>query len=199
MSATFAVSLLPVTMTTIHETTSETSARDSLWYFFPDEVKQLLAPILGRHGYSESLDEFPSADYFLERIETACRNQLRGAPWAVVFYPKEYPLLGHLLSIRPDPESLKASAYSLLLPNNGPDRRKGIAPPLSFVFVASKDALETTAASGLLLVTGVFESLRNLEADGCWVHFANPIDPAWVASTAKKNDILFSTITGTGR
>jgi hypothetical protein len=196
MSATFAVSLLPVTMTTINETTGETSARDSVWYFFPDEVKQLLAPILARHGFSESLDEFPSADYFLGRIELACRNQLRRVPWAVVFFPEEYPLLGHLLSIRPDPESLKASAYSLLLPNNCPDRRKGIAPPLSFVLIASKDALRTTAASGSPLVTGVFESLRDLEADGCWVHFANPIDPAWVASAAKTNDLLFSTITG---
>lgn len=186
-----------MTATTINEMTGETSTSESMWsFFYPDEVKQLLTPILARNGYSKTADEYPSVDYFLSTLEFQYWHHIKRIPWAIIFYPEEYPLLGHLLSIRPDPDSIKASAYSLFLRNSTIHRSKSVAPPLSFVSIFSKAALETTAASGSPLVSGVFDDLQTVEADGCWVHFADSLDPGWVASSAKTNDLLFSKITG---
>lgn len=167
------------------------------WYFFPEEVKQRLEPILTPYGYTGVPDEYPNVDSFLSRVEFACRYQLKRTPWAIVFYPEEYPLLGHLMSVRANSQDIRCSSYSIMHRDAKPfDPSIRVAPPMSVLWILSKKALEEVAASRSPVIAGVFENLRKLQEDGSWVHFADPIDPTWVASAAATNSELFFQYSG---
>lgn len=197
MNKTFPIFLQPMSATTINEATGEASVRHMTWYMLPEEVRQRLEPMLTPYGYTGDPDEYPNADSFLSRVEFACRYQLKRPPWLIVFYPEEYPLLGHLMSVRANSQDIRCSAYSIMRRDAKPfDPSVRIAPPMSVLWILSKKALEEVAASRSPVIAGVFESLRELPEDGSWVHFADPIDPAWVASAATADSELFFRYSG---
>ena len=193
MSNVYQITVLPMSSTIMNEKTGETTKGPSPnWYFFPDEVTEHLTPILARYGYSANPDEFPGTSDFLSRVEFAIRYQFKKTPWVIVFYPQEYPLSGYIPLIRKDPESIKASAYSVMLPGKGSYDPEGTgAPPLSVLWIFSKEALFEAADSMSPAIMGIYESLKTLPEQGTWVHFAEPIDPDWVSEAAKQNDELF--------
>lgn len=162
------------------------------WIFFPEEIEQRLKKIIEPYGYAtEDDDQLPNVRSMLSRVEKTIRYQLPCIPWAVVFYPQEYPLSGHLLSIRSSDE-IKFSAYSVIHPDcNAYDPNVLGAPPLSLLWIATKEALIKAAESNSALITGVFETLRDAPADGHWTMLADPLDPDWVAVAEKSNSELF--------
>lgn len=164
----------------------------STWIIFPEEIEQRLKKIIEPYGYAtDDNDRRPTVRSMLRRVEKTIRYQLPCIPWAVVFYPQEYPLSGHLLSIRPSDE-IKFSAYSVIHPNcNAYDPNVLGAPPLSLLWIITKDAMIKAVESNSPLITGVFETLKDAPADGHWTMLADPLDPDWVAEAEKSNSTLF--------
>jgi len=162
------------------------------WIMFPEEIEQSLKKVIEPYGYAtDDDDQRPNVRSMLRRVEKAIRYQLPCIPWAVVFYPQEYPLTGHLLSIRPSDE-IRCSAYSVIHPDcNAYDHNVLGAPPLSLLWIVTKDALLKAAESKSPLITGVFETLKDAPEDGHWVMLADPLNSDWVAEAEKSNSELF--------
>ena len=195
MSNAYKISILPMIKTTIDEGTGETlSTEQDDWYIFPDEVRVALTPILARHGYAEKLGEFPDADWLLSRVEFESRYKVRRRPWVLVFFADEYPILGHVVSHRSDSNLIKGSGYSLIRPGEAEyDPSTGIAPPVSMLWIFSKQALEEAAASGSMLFVGLLEELSHLDETESWIHFADPLSPDWVSKqSAIDNEFFFN-------
>jgi len=162
------------------------------WIIFPEEIEQSLKEVIKPYGYAtDDDDQSPNVRSMFGRIEKAIRHQFDSIPWAIVFYPQEYPLSGHLLSIRHSDE-IQLSAYSVIHPDcNAYDPKVLGAPPLSLLWIFTKDALIKAAKSNSPLITGVYETLKNASEDGHWTMLADPLDPDWVAYAEKTNSDLF--------
>ncbi|MEW6112904.1 MAG: hypothetical protein AB1664_12305 [Thermodesulfobacteriota bacterium] len=162
------------------------------WIFFPEEIKQSLKEVIKPYGYAtDDNDQRPNVRSMLGRVEKAIRHQFDSIPWAIVFYPQEYPLSGHLLSIRPSDE-IRFSAYSVIHPDrNAYDPSVQGAPPLSLLWIFTKNAMVKAAEINSPLITGVFETLKDAPEDGHWTMLADPIDPDWVTQAEKSNAELF--------
>lgn len=162
------------------------------WIFFPEEIEQSLKKVIEPYGYAtDDDDQRPNVRSMLGRVEKAIRHQFDSIPWAIVFYPQEYRLSGHLLSIRPSDE-IKFSAYSVIHPDcNAYDHTVLGAPPLSLLWIFNKDVMLKVAESKSPLITGVFETLKDAPEDGNWVMLADPLNSDWVAEAEKSNSELF--------
>lgn len=160
--------------------------------FFPEEIEQRLKKIIEPYGYAtDDKDQRPSVRSMLRRVEKAIRHQFDSIPWAIVFYTQEYRLSGHLLAIRAS-EEIRFSAYSVIHPDsNAYDPNILGAPPLSLLWIATKEAMIKTAESNSPLITGIFETLRDAPEDGHWTMLADPLDPDWVSEAEKSNSTLF--------
>jgi hypothetical protein len=147
-----------------------------------------MADILIPYGYQNDSDVLPDAEHFLGQIEYMCRDEAGRNPWAIIFYAAEYPLAGHLLSIRPN-RDLRFSNYSICHPHlQEPD---DAGPPLlSMVFVFSKGALKEAAVTGSPLLKEASDLLADKPECGTWVVIADPLDPSWVQATANESDEL---------
>lgn len=198
MSGTYKISILPMNMTVIDEETGETrSSKQDDWYIFPDEVRESLTPILARHGYAQTLDEHPNADWLLAKIEDQCRDTLRKKPWVIVFFPDEYAISGHIISKRSDPNLIKAPDYASVRPGAaGFDPSTGIAPRVGMLWIFSKQALEDSAASGSELFGNLLAELSTLDEKESWCHFADAPDRQWLANQAVTDNELFFSFFG---
>lgn len=162
------------------------------WIIFPEEIEQSLKTIIEPYGYAtDDDDQRPNVRSMLHRVEKAIRHQFDCIPWAIVFYPKEYPLSGHLLSIRPS-EEIRFSAYSVIHPDcNAYDPKVLGAPPLSLLWIVTKEALTKAAESNSPLIADVYETLKDAPEDGHWTMLADSLDPDWVEEAEKLNSKLF--------
>lgn len=195
MSTTYKISIVPMVKTTIDERSGKTLSTDQDdWYIFPDDVRVVLTPILARHGYAQKLGEFPDADWFLSKIEFESRYKVRRKPWVLVLFADEYPLMGHVVSNRSNSDLIRGSGYSIIRPGEASyDPSKGIAPPVSMLWIFSKQALVEAAASGSILFVELLAELSGLDDTEIWVHFADPLNQDWVSKeSAIDNELFFN-------
>jgi len=193
-------SLIPMTRK-VHDDSGgvvETSALT--WFVFPDQVTEGMEAILRPYGYEQDSEELPDADHFLGQIELMCRDEPNPILWAIIFYPTEYPLAGHLLSIRRNRE-IRFSNYSLCHPHKTKPYNPAISgpPPVSFVLVFSKSALADAAGTKSPLLKDAWSLLAEKSESDSWIVIADPLDPVWVQERAKESDELFFDITGISR
>lgn len=184
------IDLWPMTMQSINEATQQVeSVSNSTWMIFPHEIEQQLAEIIKPYVDTSKADAKAVVRRMLGRIEMSCRYQFNRIPWAIVFFPEQYPLSGHLLSIRSG-EDVRFSAYSVVELNSYDPNVQG-APPLSILWFFSKESLLKTAEKQSPLISGIFDVLHDADEDGCWTMIANPLDQDWVREIAKTNSDLF--------
>jgi len=186
MGVCYPISLIPISRELVDAAGVVTDTSTSTWFVFPDEVRERMAEILVPYGYQNDSDVLPDAEHFLGQIEYMCRDEAGRNPWAIIFYAAEYPLAGHLLSIRPNRE-LRFSNYSICHPH-WQERNEGGPPLLSIVFVFSKRALKEAVATGSPLLKEAFGLLTDKPERGAWVVIADPLDSSWVQATAKESD-----------
>ena len=192
MGTCYPLTLQPMQRTVINEATMTASKELVTWMIFPPEVEIRLRTVLSPYGYDIDSDEAPDVRFFLSRIEDSCRFDFRRMPWAIVFYPKEYPLSGHFLSIRKNADDMRFSTYSLLRDRNLRfDPAIDGAPPLSFLWIFSKSALEETAKHNSPLLEDVWQTLAHKSPESSWVAFPEALDSHWVSEVEKTNTEMF--------
>jgi hypothetical protein len=192
MGFCYPLTLQKMQRTAINEATMTATKDLVTWMIFPPEVEIRLRTVLAPYGYEIDSDEAPDVHFFLSRIEDSCRSQFHRMPWAIVFYPKEYPLSGHFLSIRTNADDMRFSAYSLLRDRDLHfDPAIDGAPPFSFLWIFSKSALEETAKYNSPLLKDVWLTLADKSANSSWVAFPGALDSHWVDEVAKTNEELF--------
>ncbi|WP_301101196.1 hypothetical protein [Propionivibrio sp.] len=169
-----------------------TEKNSATWYGFHQEIEKRMETILKPYGYENDSDELPDAGSFLLDVEYSFREQNMPFPWAIIFFPEEYALAGHLLSIRPNRE-IRFFSYSLMAQH----RIKSIdptidgAPPLSIIYAFSKSAIRDAAATGSPLLRDAWSILADKSENGNWVVIAEALDPAWVQETLKESEDLY--------
>lgn len=148
MAMYFSLPLIPMTREVINAAGDTVDKSSVSWIMFPQEVEERMEVILRPYGYESDSDEFPDAGAFLLQIEYICRNEAQRIPWAIIFFTEEYPLAGHLLSIRPN-RDIRFSSYSLVHPHQDEpyDPANDGPPPVSTIFTFSKSALMDAAAT----------------------------------------------------
>ncbi len=196
MSACFQIEVVPATATHIYSDGSQSAYEPENWFFFPDEVAQWLEKVLLPFGYEPGSGV--DANALLLQIEYMFRgDEAIPFPWAIVFFPQEYALAGHLMSIRPNLE-VRFNCYSLIWPQdfekfdpaiNGP-------PKVSIIFLFSKSALQIAASTGSSLLSDAWRDLADKAEDSRWVVIADSLDPYWVQHTSEASDDLFFSLTG---
>jgi len=192
MGACYPLTLQPMIRTEINEATMETKVHHDTWIIFPPEVELRLRTIMTPYGYNSESDDGAHVRFFLSRIEFSCRLEFRRMPWAMVFYPREYPLSGHFLSIRTNADDMRFSNYSLLRDRNQRfDPAIDGVPPLSFLWIFSKSGLEEAAKHNSPLLEDVWRTLANKSAESSWVAFPEALDSHWVDEVAKTNSEMF--------
>ena len=195
MSITYKISILPMIKTVTDERTGETlSSEQDDWYIFPGIIRKPLSSRETRHGYAQTLGEFPDAHWFLSKVESEIRYKVRRKPWVLVLYADEYPIMGHIVSNRSNSELIRGSGYSVIRPGQARyDPSSGIAPPVSMLWIFSRQALEDAAASGSILFSGLLAELSELDETESWVHFADPMNHDWVSKqSATDNELFFN-------
>lgn len=192
MGTCYPLTLQPMRCTEINETTMTVKEDIVTWMIFPPEVEHRLREIMAPYGYDSESDDGTHVQLFLDRIEFSCRLQLRRMPWAMVFYPREYPLSGYFLSIRTNADDMRFSAYSLLRDRDLHfDPAIDGAPPLSFLWIFSKSALEEAAKHNSPLLKDVWQTLVHKSTESSWVIFPEALDSHWVDEVAEINSELF--------
>ena len=191
----FQINAIPMSGKDTDSAGTTIATRTEDWYFFPEEVQKWLGPVLLPFGYDAGSGK--DAGGFLLEIEYMFRKvDSVSFPWAIVFMPEEYPLAGHLMSIRPNMD-IRFSCYSLIWPGaydnydlagNGP-------PKVSMIFAFSKSALQHAASNGSPLLQDAWNLLSDRAEDCRWVVLADPLDDDWVQDVAKTSDELFFALT----
>lgn len=192
MGTCYPLTLQPMQRTQIDESTMTVAKEVHTWMIFPPEVETRLGTVLAPYGYNIDADEGPDVRFFLSRIELSCRLQFRRMPWAMIFYPREYPVSGHFVSIRTNVDDMSFSNYSLLRDRNQQfDPAIDGVPPLSFLWLFSKSGLEEAAKHNSPLLEDVWLTLVDKSADSSWVVFPEALDSHWVDEVAKTNSEMF--------
>lgn len=112
-------------------------------------------------------------------------------PWAMIAFPSEYRLAGHLFSIRQKPQDFSFSAYSLKdgmhsVEEEGP-------PPVSIVFFRDKTALKKAAARSELF-SDAWKLLKDKEHEQKWFVVSEPPKKEWLSVTSEEDDELFMSL-----
>ncbi len=195
----FQINVIPMSGKDIDSTGTTIATRSEDWYSFPEEVQKWLGPVLLPFGYETGSGK--DAGSFLLEIEYMFRKENSVSfPWAIVFMSEEYPLAGHLMSIRPSMD-IRFSCYSLIWPGayDNYDVAVDGPPKVSIVFVFSKLAVQHGAASGSPLLQNVCNILSDKAEDCRWVVLADPLNDEWVRNVAKTSDELFFTLANIDR
>jgi len=192
MGTCYPLTVLPITRETFDATKNIVDTSSLTWLVFPDAVEDRMADILLPFGYDPSADDRPDAEHFLGQIEYMCRDESGRYPWAIIFFVTDYPLAGHLLSIRPS-RDIRFANYSMFDPRRPvqDDSAGASAPPLSILFVFTMAALMIAAKTDSPLLQDAASLLADKPENESWVVIADPLDPTWVQQMASENDALF--------
>ena len=120
-------------------------------------------------------------------LNISFRNSSLGVPWAIIVFPEEYRLSGHLLSIRTSNDDFSFSAYSI---RSGYSIQKNGIPPVSMIFMYRRPALEQAALKSPMLLSA-WKILENLPETRNWFCISDSPSADWIAKAEKDDDILF--------
>lgn len=170
--------------------TAETEA--VTWYSFPKEVKDQLSEILSCCMPGTDDEEALDAGNVLLDVEYSFRESGTPFPWAIVFYPKEYPVAGHVLAVRPN-RDIRFFCYSLMDRQrfNAFDPAVQGAPPMSIAYMYSKSALMHSKVADSPIFRQASEILADKAEDRHWVVFVDPLDEHWIQQARATNVQLF--------
>jgi len=148
------------------------------FFDFPEDAEEALAELLvgtGKSvlGFQWSLDDRFSKDGWW--------------PWALVAFPEEYRLAGHLVSIRDDRDEFGISAFSLRIGHNVAE--DGV-PPVSLVWFRSKDAL-AKASRRSRLFDCAWDVLKDRSEERHWFVVSDAPDREWLPTTSRGDDERF--------
>lgn len=160
-------------------------------YSFPGELNEKVKEFIGPFAFEEN-DGDAGAESFLSRLDRVTATQFDAAPWAIILFPREYRLAGHLREVRSNTTDIRLSFYSALHPNFPGLAEAGLdVPPLSMLWVFEKEALMLSAASGSPLLKDAWNGLKTASVEKNWVYVADDLDPAWVSTQQECNTSLF--------
>jgi hypothetical protein len=109
------------------------------------------------------------------------------SPWAVITFPAEYRLAGHLLARQPAGGGLYFTAYSA---RSGYSVQAAGPPPVSVVLVARKSLLQALAGQTELLA-GAWFALRDRSEAAHWLCLADAPPAGWLEAMSAGDDELF--------
>ena len=192
MGTCYPLTLLPMTRETSDAAGNMVDTSPLTWLVFPEAVEDRMADILLPYGYDQSAGDLPDAEHFLGQVEYMCRDEVGRYPWAIIFFATDYPLAGHLLSIRPN-RDIRFANYSMFDPRR-PEQDDSVTdspPPLSIVLVFTRTALMIAAKTGSPLLQDAASLLADKPENENWVVIADPLDPTWVQQMTSENAALF--------
>lgn len=173
MALCFPLDFLPIEIHTVNNQGLSVESPSASWLIFTEEVHEIMQEVLLKFNYD--------SNSLFAAIESKCRFSFKRMPWAVVFYRDEYPLAGHMMSIRNNPDDIKFSSYSLARDKvSSFDPSADAIPPLSFLWIFSKESLHQAALSGSHLLEDVWKSLSDKSIEKSWVVISEKLDPSWV-------------------
>lgn len=125
---------------------------------------------------------------FMMTLSNACERS-DFWPWAVVAFPEEYRLAGHVLAARPSREAVTYTNYTY---DGGP-------PPetVSVLLLRSRAVLEDLAA-GYDLFRFCAEMLRGRPSAQRWLCLSDPLPADWLAEAERRDPALFAEQMGSG-
>ena len=179
MTTCYPLTLLPMNRVTYDDATrTAVDSSTSMWFIFPEEVEQRMASILKPYGFDSDSDDLPDAEHLLGQIEYMCRDESGRYPWAIIFCAAEYPLVDHLLSIRPN-RDIRFAFYSMFHPHRTEpdDLAAKVTPPLSILFIYTKTSLMKAAETASPLLREAARILADKPDSGNWVVIDDPLDP----------------------
>jgi len=145
---------------------------DRIRYWLPDEAEELLRPILARYSQSPL--------FYFDKINFGQPP----APWAFVCLDREYPLAGHIATVRPPDAGIFFVPYTRPPPEPLPE---DFIPAVGVLVLDSKRGLERAAAASPLF-SAAWKALLSCPADRCWLVLLAPLPEEWVATAAQGND-----------
>lgn len=139
--------------------------------------------------WDEILEKYGRNSFeMVSNLQVSFRKSKAGIPWAIVAFPEEYRLAGHLVSIRVSSEDFSFSAYSL---RSGYSISEAAPPPVvSMVFIYRKAALEQAALESPLLQPA-WDALRNMPETRNWLCISDPPSAYWLTREQMEDDSLF--------
>lgn len=120
-------------------------------------------------------------------LQTSFRHSKLGIPWAIIAFPEEYRLAGHLCSLRVGGDDFSFTAYSV---RSGYSVSESGPPPVSMVFVSRKAVLERCAHESQLF-QAAWQALEKMPETRNWFCISDPPPAQWVADTEIGDDELY--------
>lgn len=148
---------------------------DDTWSLFPGEAEEAIDRILEPYGSNST--RFVIS--FNATVQDLCWR-----PWALILFDREYPLAGHLVTIRRDRRSILFAPYSEV-PQPKPE---GFIPAVGYVLVKTPGVLAEAAASGSPMFAEACSLLKSKPDDRHWICLPDPLPPEWVQQTSLNDD-----------
>lgn len=123
-------------------------------------------------------------------LQISFRQSPEGFPWAIIAFPQEFRLAGHLLSLRAGGKDFSFSGYSVRSKHSLQDS----APPVSMIFVYGKKSLEKLAKESPLLHPA-WKALKEMPEDENWFCISDLPSSSWLANAEGNDDDLFTQYT----
>ena len=113
MSSCYEIATLAMQRKSLDASGETAEAEAVTWYSFPQEAEDQLREILASCMPGSDDEEGLDASNVLIDVEYSFRENGTTFPWAIIFYPKEYPVAGHVLAVRPN-RDIRFFCYSLM-------------------------------------------------------------------------------------
>lgn len=108
--------------------------------------------------------------------------------WALIFFGEEYPLAGHVASLRGGMWNVAMASYARLR-GGQPEGPQPVAPAVGLVSVRKKAILKTLAERSPLF-RSAWEALKSKADDRRWICLSDAPPAEWVAATAPGDGAL---------
>ena len=149
-------------------------------YVLPDEAMRLLDVAARHSGLSGRT---------VMRVQERGFNQNNDWPWAIVIFPSEYALAGHITDVRGVRENVQMSSFSHIY-----NYLEQIPPPdvpmVSMLFVRKKGVFSALAARSPLFAAA-WELLKDKSHQTPWMCFSESPDVGWLASNENVGDQIY--------
>jgi hypothetical protein len=137
---------------------------DRLTYGIPDELQDLLKPILAPYGQDPM--------WYFDNLNFGRAP----APWALACLDREHAIAGHVATTRPHGAGIGFAPYSPLpmpIPSD-------LVPGVGVLAFESKHGLQRSAGESRLLATA-WDALRQCSADQRWLVILDPLPERWLS------------------
>jgi len=110
-------------------------------------------------------------------------------PWLIICLPYEYPITGHLASLRDKQIELPVTSYSYIKQRY----HDGFPALTSIIIVSTKEKLKELSVSCPEIFAEAWLELQDQPPDSPWICLADDLDRNWVEKVAAFNEIEYRT------